>query len=103
MRFGVHYLCLATYAGEYGDSVSGVGSVKLGEGELTMHFRRESWKRIECGMRSGCVTAVRADVTCENCAAIADLAADLALTCGCRRADVHTGVARAMHEMTDHQ
>jgi hypothetical protein len=76
--------------------------VKLGEGELTMHFRRESWRRIECGVRSGCITAVIEDVTCVDCEAIAALADRLARQCGCQRPEVHAGVARAQYEIAGH-
>lgn len=75
-------------------------------GELTMHFRRYvedgPKQRIECGVPGGCVTAVIEDVTCKNCHDIAERAEALAELCGCRRAEVHAGVARAQYEIAGH-
>lgn len=80
--------------------------MRLGSGELTMHFRRHveggPKQRIECGAPSGCITAVIEDVTCVDCKAIARQAAFLADQCGCRRPEVHTGRARAQREIAGH-
>lgn len=58
--------------------------------------------RIECGVTDGCVTAVRQDVTCRDCAQIAELADVLAASCGCGDGAIHTGVARARREIKGH-
>lgn len=52
-------------------------------------------------MRSGCVTGVLADVTCAMCVRVAVRAEQLAKLCGCRRGDIHEGVARAQIEIAD--
>lgn len=73
--------------------------MRLGQGELTMHYRRPEIRRIECGVTYGCITAVLEDVTCTNCTEIAQEAAILATKCGCRDAGQHAPVARAMREI----
>lgn len=74
--------------------------VRLGKGELTMHFRRDDGKRkIECGVAYGCITSVIEDVTCEMCIEVNTLATTLSTLCGCRRPWLHRPVAVAIIEM----
>lgn len=74
--------------------------MRLGKGELTMHYRRDDGRRrIECGRKDGCITSVLADVTCGTCRRVAALADEQAARCGCRRGTVHRGVARAVVEL----
>lgn len=54
--------------GERRISRVGEWTMRLGEGELTMHHRDgDRHTPITCGASHGCITAVWADVTCAEC------------------------------------
>lgn len=74
--------------------------MKLGQDELTMHFRRDDGKRkIECGETHGCITNVIEDVTCVKCRAVNSLTVTIAEACGCRNYGGHRPVALAIIEL----
>lgn len=74
--------------------------MRLGQGELTMHYRRDDGgRKIECGATHGCITSVVGDVTCKKCRAVNAITVTLAEACGCRNYGGHRAVALAIHEL----
>lgn len=75
---------------------------RLGQGELTMHYRRYVEdgegavvrQPIECAAGHGCITAVIEDVGCAECQKVAERAELLARECGCRQGHVHRVTAQ---------
>lgn len=60
-------------------------------------------RRMACGVRDGNCSVLLRLVSCRACLDVAQLADALAIVCGCRRPDVHLGVARAQHEIAEHR
>lgn len=59
-------------------------------------------RRIACGHQGPSTVMHLSKVTCGDCKDITLLAEALGTVCGCRRPDVHLGVARAQHEIAGH-